>query len=65
MEIESLRLDFQTPIIHINITEAQNISEQNISEKEEKKNKKIKTRREPEEPRPSRVAQVACRLGRT
>ena len=40
MEIESLRLDFQTPIIHINITEAQNISEQNISEKEEKKNKK-------------------------
>ena len=53
MEIESLRLDFLTLIIHINITKAQNISE-HIREGR-KKNKK------PEEPRLSRAAQVVMR----
>ena len=52
MEIESLRLDFLSLIILINITKAQN-----ISEKEEKK--------KPEEPRPSRATQAVRDLGRT
>ena len=50
MEIESLRLDFLTLIILINITKAQN-----ISEKEEKK--------KPEEPRPSRATQAVRNPG--
>ena len=53
MEIKSLRLDFLTLIIHINITKAQNISE-HIREGRKKKKK-------PKEPRPSRAAQVVAR----
>ena len=55
MEIESLRLDFLTLIIHINITKAQNISE-HIREGRKKK--------KPEEPRPSRATQAARGPGR-
>ena len=57
MKIESLRLDFLTLIIHINITKAQNISE-HIREGRKKKKKK------PEEPKPSRATQAVRGPGR-
>ena len=49
MEIKTLRLDFLTLIIHINITKAQN-----ISEKEEKKTKRTQVARGPGSALPAR-----------
>ena len=59
MEIESLRLDFLTLIIRINITKAQNISEHIRAYQRRKKKKK-----KPEEPRQRGYAWVTHDLGR-
>ena len=61
MEIESLRLDFLTLIIRINITKAQNISEHIRAYQRRKRKKKKK---KPEEPRLLRVTQAARSSGR-
>ena len=57
MKIESLRLDFLTLIIHINITKAQNISE-HIREGRKNKNKNQKNPGHRARPK-QRAAQVA------
>ena len=62
MKIESLRLDFLTLIIHINITKAQNISEHIREGRKKKKNQKNIGRRA--RPRQHAAQVVARDLGR-